>query len=107
MAKRKKDFSNLGPRNKPSDADIEKVLGELESEDKPTTSPTPPPAKRSPGRGRPKSTEPPRQNRDVAFHVKLPNYYYDRIDEESSRTGLPKKYIIIRALDLYFKEQDG
>lgn len=105
MAKRKKDFSNLGPRNKPTDADIEKVLGELESEEKPT--PASPVVKRSPGRGRPKSTEPPRENKDVAFHVKLPNYYYDRIDDESSRTGLPKKYIIIRALDLYFKEQDS
>lgn len=103
MAKRKKDFSNLGPRNKPTDEDIEKVLGELESEEKPSS---PTPAKKSPNRGRPKSTEPPRENKDVAFHVKLPNYYYDRIDDESSRTGLPKKYIIIKALDLYFKEQD-
>lgn len=97
MAK-KKDFSNLGPRNKPTDADIEKVLGELESS--------------QPSPGKPistgKSTPPPqKESKDVAFHVKLPNYYYDRIDEESSRTGLPKKYIIIRALDLYFKEQDS
>ncbi|MCB0633488.1 MAG: hypothetical protein KDD15_27315 [Lewinella sp.] len=101
MAKRNKDFSNLGPRRRPSDADIEKVLGELESEEQQQ------PEETVSRRGRPKSTEPPKENKDVAFHVKLPNYYYDRIDEESSRTGLPKKYIIIKALDLYFKEQDA
>lgn len=78
----KKTFDNLNPRKpiqKPSDEDINKALNELEKEK-------------------------PKKVKDIGFHVKLPENIYNALDAKSQSTGIPKKYILINALNSYLSD---
>jgi len=79
----KKKFDNLKPSNKKarkvSDEKIDAVLNEMEGvkeKKKPII------AKQKP----------------IAFNIKLPENLYNALDEESKRTGLSKKAIVVAAL---------
>ena len=76
----KKKFDNLNPKKKSavkkvSDAKIDSVLNELNN-NKPTIS----------------------KQKPIAFNVKLPENLYNALDNESKRTGLSKKAIVVAAL---------
>ncbi len=82
----KKQFNNLKPTGKTkatkkvSDAKIDQVLNELES--KP--------------RAKKKTTI--AKQKPIAFNIKLPENLYHALDNESKKTGLSKKAIVVAAL---------
>jgi len=73
----KKKFDNLSPSNKKkaSDAKIDSVLNEMEGK------------KATLGKQKP-----------IPFNVKLPENLYNALDNESKKTGLSKKAIVVAAL---------
>ena len=88
MAKNKKDLfkSNLSVnRAKPTDTQIEKIAEEIAeeiAEDKPS--------KKLEG--------------EKGFHIKFPLAAYQKLDDVSKETHIPKKYIIIEALKDYYEK---
>lgn len=82
----KKEYDNLKPgkgkpgKGKPSDEKIDEVLNNLNDEthqEKPTKL---------------------QKQKQIQFNVKLPENLYNVLDEQSKRTGLSKKAILVSAL---------
>ena len=77
----KKKFDNLKPtkKKKLTDSKIDDVLKELDSD-------TPKPSAKL------------QKQKQIQFNVKLPENLYNVLDEQSKRTGLSKKAILVSAL---------
>ncbi len=76
----KKKFDNLKPtKKKLSDSKIDDVLKELDG-------------------GKSKATPKLQKQKQIQFNVKLPENLYNVLDEQSRKTGLSKKAILVSAL---------
>jgi len=75
----KKNFNNLNPskKKKISDSKIDEVLSELDDK---------------------KPAEKLKKQKQIQFNVKLPENLYNALDDQSKRTGLSKKAILVSAL---------
>lgn len=76
----KKKFDNLKPsKKKLSDSKIDDVLKELDGK-------------------KPKAATKLQKQKQIQFNVKLPENLYNILDEQSRKTGLSKKAILVSAL---------
>ena len=75
----KKNFNNLNPskKKKISDSKIDEVLSELDDK---------------------KPVGKLKKQKQIQFNVKLPENLYNALDDQSKRTGLSKKAILVSAL---------
>lgn len=84
MAKNKKDLmkENLSTRKpKPADEEIKKAAKDVQEET-------------------------PEDEGEKGFHIKFPMSHYNKLNQVSKKTHIPKKYIIMQALQEYYENHN-